>query len=296
MARTYGRRTTSRPSSASWAGCCSREPADAITVANELTRRGEIARVGGGPYLHTLIASVPTAANAGYYARIVGGHAERRSWLTLAARIDQQARDPSVSLDNLHDLAAQAIGNSGSTGSRGRHLVLTPASEIKPEPVVWAWEDNDAGARRAERHVGRPGPRRHRTPPRRLHQRPGHPVTSPGSGQIPASFRRVPIPKGTVVRVRAKPRGRPQASSSRRWTAPTSSRSPRPRTACSTSSATRLGSLRPPSGSSSKSVPCCTSARAARARKSMSAPRTQTTPVHLHPRTPPGRPDRRPSP
>src|ERR1035437_8226228 len=47
------------------------EPADAITVANELTRRGEIARVGGGPYLHTLIASVPTAANAGYYARIV---------------------------------------------------------------------------------------------------------------------------------------------------------------------------------------------------------------------------------
>src|ERR1035441_9718380 len=31
------------------------EPADAITVANELTRRGEIARVGGGPYLHTLV-------------------------------------------------------------------------------------------------------------------------------------------------------------------------------------------------------------------------------------------------
>ena len=39
------------------------EPADAITVANELTRRGEIGRVGGGPYLHTLIASVPTMLN-----------------------------------------------------------------------------------------------------------------------------------------------------------------------------------------------------------------------------------------
>ena len=38
------------------------EPADAITVANELTRRGEITRVGGGPYLHTLIATVPTGA------------------------------------------------------------------------------------------------------------------------------------------------------------------------------------------------------------------------------------------
>ena len=53
------------------------EPADAITVANELTRRGEIARVGGGVYLHTLIASVPTAANAGYYARIVRERAIR---------------------------------------------------------------------------------------------------------------------------------------------------------------------------------------------------------------------------
>ena len=38
------------------------EPADAVTVANELTKRGEIARVGGAPYLHTLIACVPTRA------------------------------------------------------------------------------------------------------------------------------------------------------------------------------------------------------------------------------------------
>src|SRR5258708_26384587 len=26
-----------------------------------------------------------------------------------------------------------------------RRLVLTPASEIEPEPVVWAWEDDGAG-------------------------------------------------------------------------------------------------------------------------------------------------------
>src|SRR5262245_53176229 len=47
------------------------EPADAVTIAAELTKRGEIARTGGAPYLHTLISSVPTAANAGYYAKIV---------------------------------------------------------------------------------------------------------------------------------------------------------------------------------------------------------------------------------
>ena len=47
------------------------EPADAVTVADELTKRGELGRIGGPAYLHTLLSSVPTAANAGYYARIV---------------------------------------------------------------------------------------------------------------------------------------------------------------------------------------------------------------------------------
>ena len=54
------------------------EPADAITVSAELAKRGEIARAGGAPYLHTLISSVPTAANAGYYAKIVLDHAIMR--------------------------------------------------------------------------------------------------------------------------------------------------------------------------------------------------------------------------
>src|SRR5690606_25833763 len=38
------------------------EPADPVTVAAELQRRGELQRVGGAPYLHTLSASVPIAA------------------------------------------------------------------------------------------------------------------------------------------------------------------------------------------------------------------------------------------
>src|SRR5690606_41558330 len=38
------------------------EPADAATVAAELTKRGEMGRIGGAPYLHTLISMVPTAA------------------------------------------------------------------------------------------------------------------------------------------------------------------------------------------------------------------------------------------
>jgi replicative DNA helicase len=65
------------------------EPADAVTIAAELTKRGEIARVGGAPYLHTLISSVPTAANAGYYARIVRERAILRRLVEAGTRIVQ---------------------------------------------------------------------------------------------------------------------------------------------------------------------------------------------------------------
>jgi len=65
------------------------EPADAITVADELTKRGELSRVGGQAYLHQLIASVPTAANAGYYAQIVAERAVLRRLVEAGTRIVQ---------------------------------------------------------------------------------------------------------------------------------------------------------------------------------------------------------------
>lgn len=65
------------------------EPADAITVADELTKRGDLARIGGQSYLHQLIAAVPTAANAGYYAQIVAERAVLRRLVDAGTRIVQ---------------------------------------------------------------------------------------------------------------------------------------------------------------------------------------------------------------
>jgi replicative DNA helicase len=85
------------------------EPADAITVANELTRRGEIGRVGGAPYLHTLIASVPTAANAGYYARIVRERAVLRRLVEAGTRIVQFGYAGDADADDLVDRAQAEV-------------------------------------------------------------------------------------------------------------------------------------------------------------------------------------------
>src|SRR3954447_17802098 len=92
------------------------DPADAVTVSAELTRSGQLNRVGGAPYRHTLISSVPTAANAGYYAAIVADRATLRRLVTAGTRIVQMGYDASSgsndaqgSVDDIVDRAQAEI-------------------------------------------------------------------------------------------------------------------------------------------------------------------------------------------
>jgi len=85
------------------------EPADAITVADELTKRGEIGRAGGHVYLHDLIASVPVAANAGYYAEIVREKAILRRLVDASRKIAQLGYGQSGDVDSIVDQAQEAV-------------------------------------------------------------------------------------------------------------------------------------------------------------------------------------------
>jgi replicative DNA helicase len=105
------------------------EPADPITVSNELTRRGELTRIGGAPYLHTLIASVPTAANAGYYARIVRERAILRRLVEAGTRIVQFGYAGDADADDLVDRAqAEVYAVTDRRIAEDYH----PLSEIMP--------------------------------------------------------------------------------------------------------------------------------------------------------------------
>jgi replicative DNA helicase len=64
-------------------------PTDVIALSAELARRGDLIRVGGAPYLHTLMSSVPTASNAGYYAELVADRAQERRLVSAGMRITQ---------------------------------------------------------------------------------------------------------------------------------------------------------------------------------------------------------------
>lgn len=67
---------------------------DALTIAAELTRRGELVRLGGLPYLHTLMERVPTTVNAGWYAEQIRDAAIRRRVMAAGQRAAQLASVP----------------------------------------------------------------------------------------------------------------------------------------------------------------------------------------------------------
>ena len=86
--------------------------------------------MGGAPYLHTLIASVPTAANAGYYARIVRERAILRRLVEVGTRIVQLGYSGDGDADELVDRAAGRGLRRSPTGGSAR--TTCPLSEIMP--------------------------------------------------------------------------------------------------------------------------------------------------------------------
>ena len=89
------------------------EPADAVTVTAEMHKQGDLARVGGAPYIHTLVAGVPTAANAGYYAEIVRERAILRRLVEAGTRIVQMGYSGEGEIDAVVDRAqAEVFGVS----------------------------------------------------------------------------------------------------------------------------------------------------------------------------------------
>ena len=91
------------------------QPTDPVTVLGELDDSRELADVGGGPFLHTLIEAVPTVANAGHYARLVAEDARRRRVIDLGIQLAHSDADPAV----LAHLAGELTATTAGTGERG---------------------------------------------------------------------------------------------------------------------------------------------------------------------------------
>jgi replicative DNA helicase len=84
-----------------------REPADFITICDELERRNKLEQVGGAAYITSLINMVPTSGNIEYYGRIVERTAILRRLIHAAgeiAAVAYEETDADVAMEQAEKL------------------------------------------------------------------------------------------------------------------------------------------------------------------------------------------------
>ena len=84
-----------------------REPADFITICDELERRNQLEDVGGASYITSLINQVPTSGNVEYYGRIVERSSILRRLIHAAgqiAAVAYESNDAEAALENAEQL------------------------------------------------------------------------------------------------------------------------------------------------------------------------------------------------
>ncbi len=85
------------------------EPADLVTLTNELRKIDQLDAVGGASYLASLIDSVPTAANIEYYARIVKEKSILRQLIQTSTEIITQSYQDRADVESFLDEAERSI-------------------------------------------------------------------------------------------------------------------------------------------------------------------------------------------
>lgn len=74
---------------------------DLLTTTNMLEAMGDLEKVGGVPYLNEMIDSVPSAANATWYAEKVKAEADRRAIIYAAAKSADRSYDETEDVEQV---------------------------------------------------------------------------------------------------------------------------------------------------------------------------------------------------
>lgn len=82
------------------------EPHDVIAVTAELANRGLLTKVGGGEYIHELLAAPPVAANGAYYAELVRKASRMRALVATGMQLVQMGSEGDS--DRADEYIAQA--------------------------------------------------------------------------------------------------------------------------------------------------------------------------------------------
>ena len=105
------------------------EPTDVIAVTDQLNKNGNLLKAGGADYLHSLTSYVPTAANAGYYAKIVADKAVLRRLIDAGTKIAQSGYESQGEVEDLVNQAQADIYRVASQNAKDDYVGLSDSLE-----------------------------------------------------------------------------------------------------------------------------------------------------------------------
>jgi replicative DNA helicase len=109
-----------------------REPADFVTLCDELERNNLLQEIGGAAYITQLINNVPSAAYVEHYGRIVERTATLRRLIDAAGKIAALAYEEADEVDEIVDRAEQIVFN---VAERRIRRDLVPVRQVMHEVV-----------------------------------------------------------------------------------------------------------------------------------------------------------------
>ncbi len=120
------------------------QPADFITIANALEKTGDLGTIGGANYLHTLSASVPTAAATEFYAKIVREKAIMRSLVDAGTRITQMGYSTDADATDMVNRAQSEVFSLGESRTAEDYVRIKDIMPAVVDEIELASEsDND---------------------------------------------------------------------------------------------------------------------------------------------------------
>ena len=118
------------------------EPTDVITVTDQLVKTGSLVRSGGADYLHTLTSTVPTAANASFYAKIVQEKATLRRLVEVGTRIAQLGYANEGEVTDLVNAAQEDVYRVTQSGTGEDYVALSDSIEAAIAEIEAAQDSN----------------------------------------------------------------------------------------------------------------------------------------------------------
>jgi len=118
------------------------EPTDVITVTDQLVKTGSLVRSGGADYLHTLTSTVPTAANASFYAKIVQEKATLRRLVEVGTRIAQLGYANEGEVSDLVNTAQEDVYRVTQSGTGEDYVALSDSIEAAIAEIEAAQDSN----------------------------------------------------------------------------------------------------------------------------------------------------------